>query len=173
MKDALRKRWIIVWLIWGVVLLLTYFNQWMIREINGQRALLDVRNLDANFVQKNRHDIDRIISQRAAYRQPVESIQIGCLTLKNKLRTLASAHNLMVLELNSDTDQPASGIVPISLTLVGSYADALRWLTALEHDYPYAPALQMKIHRSQELQMPQFQFGIQYQFELTGSQTTG
>lgn len=173
MKDPLRQRWMMVWLIWGVVLLLTYFNQWMIREINGQRALLDARDMDINFVQKNRHDIDRIITQRAAYRQPVESIQIGCIALKNRLRTLASTHNLMVLELNSDTDQPASDTVPFSLTLVGSYADALGWLTALEHDYPYAPALQMKIQRARELQMPQFEVRIQYQFELTGSLTTG
>ncbi|MFH0729046.1 MAG: hypothetical protein V2B19_22245 [Pseudomonadota bacterium] len=173
MKDPLRQRWIIVWLIWGMVLLLTYCNQWMIGEISKQRALLDVRNMDANFVQKNRHDIDRILSQRAAYRQPVESIQIGCLSLKNKLRTLASTHNLMVLELNSDTDQPVSDTVPINLTFVGSYADALGWLIALEHDHPYAPALQLKIQRAQELQMPQFQVRIQYQFELTGSLTTG
>jgi hypothetical protein len=173
MKDRLRQRWMIVWLIWGAVLLLTFCNQSMIRKIDAQRALLDVRNLEVGFVQKNHRDIDKILTKMAAYRQPVESIQIGCLSLKNQLRTLASAHNLMVLEINSDSGQPASDTVPISLTLAGSYSDALGWLAALEHDYAYAPAVQMKVQRTQGQQIPQFEVRIQYQFELTGPQTTG
>jgi hypothetical protein len=173
MKDPLGRRWIIVWIIWGAALLLTYCNRSMIQEINGQRALLDVRNTAATFVQKNRHEIDKILTKRAVYRQPVESVQIGCLSMKNQLRALATAHNLTVLEFNIDTGQTITDSVPVSLTLVGTYADALGWLAALERDYAHAPAVQVKVQRAQGLHMPQFEVRIRYYFELAGPQMAG
>lgn len=175
MKNPLGQRWIILCLIWGVVLLLTYWNQVMIRTINRQRADFEISGMTAAFVQKNRHEIDRMVEKRAAYRQPVESIQIGSLSLKNQLRSLASTHNLMILAMNTDIDQAVSvsDKVSMNLTVVGTYADALGWLAALERDYTYARALRIKVQRSQGRQVPQFEIQIEYQFELLEPQMAG
>lgn len=173
MKDPLKKRWIIIGFIWAAALLLTYCNRAMIQRINEERARFELRHTTAAFVQKNRHEIDEILNKRVAYRQPVESIQIGCLALKNQLRSLAAAHNLMVLALSNDTDQTGSDTVPVNLTFVGTYADALGWLAALERDCAYAPAVRVKVQQASDQLIPQFEIRIQYQFELAESQIAG
>jgi hypothetical protein len=173
MKDALKQRWMIVWVIWGTALLLTYCNQEMIENINAQRALSETRQMASAFVQKNTKDIGRLLNRKAAYRQPVESIQMGCLSLKTGLRALASAHNLMIMEFHIDTDRPASDSVPITLSMVGTYADTLSWLAAVEQDFTYASVVYLKAQRAQGLHMPQFEVRIQYYFEVTETLSSG
>jgi len=173
MKDPLKKRWLILGGIWATALLLTYCNQRMIQNINEERARFELRDMTAAFVQKNRHNIDEMLKKKAAYRQPVESIPIGCLALKTQLRSLAAAHNLTLLALNSDTDLTGSGTVPITLTFMGTYAEALGWLAALEHDCPYAPAVKVKVQQASDQRVPQFEIRIHYQFEMAEQQIDG
>jgi hypothetical protein len=166
MKNPLKIRWIILGFIWATALLLTYGNQTMIQNINEERERFELRHITAAFVQKNRHQINAILNNMNTYRQPVESIQIGCLALKTQLRSLAAAHNLMVLALGSDTEQAGSGTVPIHLSFVGTYTDALEWLAALERDCAYAPAVKVKVQQTPDQLIPQFEIRIQYQFKL-------
>lgn len=162
MNDPLIKRWVVVGVIWGAVLLLVYGNRIAIRNIQLQRENAEAVQMDARFVEKNRDEITRVIKRRADYRQPVESTQIGCLALKNRLRTLASAHNLTVMEMESDSDPAADGGVPIRISIVGAYADALAFLVELEKTVTYAPAARILVKHEMAELAPRFDLQLNY-----------
>lgn len=170
MTDQLRKRWMVAGVLWGAALLLAYINFLMIQNISRQREHMEAMRLDAAFVENNLHEIEKMLHHQTAYRQPVDSVQIGCLTLKNRLRNLASAHHLAVMELESDSEQALADSIPIRLSFVGAYPDALSMLTALERDYRYAPAVQLRISQERVLLTPRFDMRLSYHFELAGTQ---
>jgi len=200
MKDKINKRWAVVGLIWAGVIFLTWWNVDTMDRIRSPRERIEISYTEMQFVQYNSENISSVLKKTALFCQPVESLKLGCLSVENQLRSLATEYDLkefktkleslklgclsvenQLRSLATEYDlkefktecQPGEdnqGSMPIKLSFQGPFKRALKLLGVLQKDYPYLLIKQVEMIPYELEDNIKFRIFCNYRYRIT---TTG
>lgn len=137
MKDTLNKRWAVVGLIWAGVIFLTWWNIDTMDRIKSPRERREISHLESQFVKYHSENISSVLKKRALFCQPIESLKLGCLSVENQLRSLATAYDLKAFKTECQSGEDNTGSMPVKLSFQGPFEGTLKLLGVLQKDYPY------------------------------------
>ncbi len=140
MKEHLQNKWVVAGLIWGLVVILTFWNVKNVDEIIKLKKRYEISRKNKEFIGGNADRIKEIIEKKVASYHLVESVQFGLLLVENNLNTLANRFDLtgMKIEFNKILDEEtSSGTIPIDISFIGTLLNATEYLNSFESDYQY------------------------------------
>ncbi len=136
-KDNLKRRWILAGLAWTGALLLVLVNSGLINQIMHARAKTYSLQKDAEFLKSHAEGISKVMEDRTGLRHPIETLSLGLLTLEGDLRSLAAAHNLIEVRIESTQDEDPGDRVPVKVSFEGELRKIMEWLEAASKNRPY------------------------------------
>ena len=130
MSDYLKKRWIIVGIVWMATFSLTYWNFYKIESIENAREKKEIYLMDEQFWSNNASTISQILKKRASLIQEVESSKLGVFEFQNNLRSLSLKLGLNAIKLISQPEFDQDGIVPVKISFQSNFKQAMQWMIA-------------------------------------------
>lgn len=166
MKNTLQRYWLVVAVLWVGALVLTYLNVQTVSAFRQRRQAAETLRMDDRFVKANFNKITRVLQQRARLHKPVESLQLALLELESRLKTLAAAHQLALVEIRTGREDARLGGMDIQLKLEGAVPDAVGWLNGIEEQHPYLPLTRVRLTRSENGRSFQLDVSLVFRFVL-------
>lgn len=167
MTDTLKKRWIIVGVIWLGALFFTYWNSNKIDLILEAEKNDEILLRDRQFWEHNNENIANILEKGELSFQHIESVKLGLLSVENKLVSLAINNGLTEVNMEALPDQSSEHGVPIDFSFKGSFSGMMLWLHALELDFPYLQIRSLKILIDRLKKQVDFSISIFYRYKLS------
>lgn len=137
MTDAYRKRWIAVGVIWGVALLLAFWNLQTMERIAEDRRSWQVAMANQGFIDGRQQDMEDIADQVARLTRPAASPVFGRLAVTEDLEQLAARYELIEFKVSGEAGPTTGQTVPMTVSFKGTLSAADRWLMAVQSDFPY------------------------------------
>ena len=137
MKTKLKRNWLAVGTIWGVIALLTAWNMHMIDQVQSRRQALERLQMDMRFLRANLPDIQNVRTRKARLAHAVPSFSLGYVVVENDLKRLSWDVGLRHLRVEADHQAAAMGSVPISIAAKGDVPATVAWIVAVEEAYPH------------------------------------
>ena len=143
--DSTRNKWILTGIVWSAVVLITLYNSSEIRRLKLAREEIETLRMDEKFWQQHSESISGISAEGNRLFLDVESVDLGLLTIDNRIKKLSSDRHLPPVTLNRQPITASEGQVPIDISFTGSFANAFRWFQALNKEMPFLKAVNLKI----------------------------
>ncbi len=143
--DSTRNKWILTGIVWSAVVLITLYNSSEIRRLKLAREEMETLRMDEKFWQQHSESISGISAEGNRFFLDVESVDLGLLTIDNRIKKLSSDRRLPPVTLNRQPITASEGQVPIDISFTGSFADAFRWFQALNKEMPFFKAINLRI----------------------------
>jgi hypothetical protein len=170
MSDYLKKRWIIVGIVWGAVFSLTYWNFNIIDAIEKARRKKEIFLMDEQFWSNNASNILQILKKRASLIQDVESPKLGAFEFQNNLRGFALKLGLNTVKLISQTGLEQDGIIPVKISFRGNFKQAMYWFELIKAKLPYAQIRNIKMTRDKSAELIEFVVSFYYRYNLSSDE---
>jgi hypothetical protein len=136
MNSKLRTRWIVLGCVWLMALGLTWWNLAKIGDVAAARLANERLRREIHFQRHNAQRLEQAAARHDALFMGVESLDLGMVALRYRLRALAAAFHLEDLAIDADMNQSADNRIPCRLTLMGGFENTVGFLTALD-EYVY------------------------------------
>jgi len=172
MKDKINKRWAVVGLIWAGVIFLTWWNVDTMDRIRSPRERIEISHTEMQFVQYNSENISSVLNKTALFCQPVESLKLGCLSVENQLRSLATEYDLKEFKTECQPGEDNQESMPIKLSFQGPFEMSLKLLGVLQKDYPYLLIKQVEMIPYELEDKIKFQILFSYRYKVTTTETS-
>lgn len=172
MKDKIKKRWAVVGLIWAGVIFLTWWNVDTMDRIRSPRERKEVDHTEMQFVQYNSENISHVLKKAALFCQPVESLKLGCLSVENQLRSLATEYDLKEFKTVCQPGEDNQGSMPIKLSFQGPFKRTLKLLGVLQKNYPYLLIKQVEMIPYQLENKIKFRIFCNYRYRIASEGIT-
>ena len=168
MTEKLKKKWIIVGIVWLGALVLTFINNIQIDNIIVAREKAEILQKDQIFWKQNAENITNILSKWESAFQHVESPKLGLLSVENQLVALAGQNGLADVKISTRPEQGAEMGIPADISFKGPFSGAIAWLNSLEKDYPFLPLQQLKIKIDGTGAKSEFNASFYYRYHTMG-----
>ena len=145
MMDSMRNKWILTAFVWSAVVLITLYNSSEIRRLKLAREEMETLRMDEKFWQQHSESTAGISAEGKRLFLDVESVDLGLLTIDNRIKKLSSDRHLSPITLNRQPITATEGQVPVDVSFTGSFADAFRWFQTLNKEMPFLKAVNLKI----------------------------
>ena len=181
MISGYSKRWIIVGLIWAGAVVLTLWNVVQIEELRLAEKKREILRMDEQFWKYNLKNISIILEKSGSYYQPVAAANIGFLSVKNHLETLAAGYYLSDIRIGGHPDQSRDGLMPADISFKGRFLKAVLWLDALRK-IPYIQVRTVKITLAKQIsrqidrrapQYAEFNISFYYRYKTASMKSAG
>lgn len=169
MNDSLKKKWIIVSVVWCGVLLISIFNFTEIEYINDKKLKNEVLKMDKQYVIHNSDEIDQIFQEEALMSHTIDSIGIGILVVENQLRQMSTRFNLKDMRLEARSDDNGSQEIPLGLFVSGSLTDMVSMLMQIETACPFLAVNRLDWSKDLNRSKLQFKLLLKYRYVLLDS----
>lgn len=136
MKSKLQMRWTVFACVWLAALGLTGWNLAKIDGVAAARMANESLRREIHFQRHNAQRLEQVAARREALFMGVESLDLGMVELRYRLRALAAAFNLPDIVIDAEMNQTADGRIPCRLSLTGAFENTVGFLTAL-NEYTY------------------------------------
>ncbi len=143
--DSMRNKWILTGILWSAVVLITWYNASEIKRLKLAREEMETLRMDEQFWQQHSESTAGISAEGNRLFLDVESVDLGFLTIDNRLKKLSSDRRLPPITLNRQAITASEGQAPVDVSFTGSFADAFRWFQALNGEMPFLKAVNLKI----------------------------
>ena len=143
--DSMRNKWILTGILWSAVVLITLYNSSEIKRLKIAREEMETLRMDEQFWQQHSESTAGISAEGNRLFLDVESVDLGFLTIDNRLKKLSSDRRLPPITLNRQAITASEGQAPVDVSFTGSFADAFRWFQALNKEIPFLKAVNLKI----------------------------
>lgn len=144
MKSKGQMRWALLACIWLTAIGLTGWNIIKIGELSVSRRATEGLRREIHFQRHNAPRLGQLVAQHEALFMGIESLDLGVVALRDRLRALAAAFHLEDLSIEADMGQAMEGQIPCRLTATGAFESAVSFLTALDQ-YTYLSARQCQV----------------------------
>lgn len=171
MKDKIKKRWIVVGLIWAVVIFLTCWNINTMDRVRRPGEKIEISRSERQFLQYNSENISKVLEKRALFQQPVESLKLGVLSVENQLKVLVAKYDLKEFRTECRPGKADQGSMPVMLSFQGSLDRTLKLLGIIRKDYTYLLIKQMKITPHQADHRARFQILLNYRYRISSAKS--
>jgi|GEM_PF-1823093 len=145
MMDSIRNKWILTAFVWSAVVLITLYNSSEIRRLKLAREEIETLRMDEQFWKQHSESTAGISAEGNRLFLDVESVDLGLLTIDNRIKKLSSNHHLPPITLNRQPITASEGQVPVDISFTGSFSDAFRWFIILKKEMPFLKAVDLKI----------------------------
>lgn len=166
MKYKTNKRWIIVGLIWGGVLVITCWNVNSMDRGGNPQEKGEISRAEIQFLKYNSENISRVLGKKASFHKSVESLKLGLLSVENQLHGLAVKCHLQEIRLEKQPVGASQENMLIELSFQGSLESTLKLLNIIQKDYPYLLIKQVKITPRQPENKIRFQILFNYRYRI-------
>ena len=166
MKEKVKKRWVIVGVVWAVVIFLTCWNINTMDRVRGPGEKVEISRSERQFLHYNSENISKVLEKRALYQQPIESLKLGALSVENLLKVLVAKYDLKEFRTECHPGEVNQGSMPVMLSFQGSFDGALKLLGVLQKDYPYLLIRQVKITPHHPDHKAGFQILFNYRYRI-------
>jgi hypothetical protein len=166
MNSRIKKRWLAVGLIWGAVLLTTFWNVHMADQVRFQRQELETLQMDMRFLQANQAGVEEVKRERSRLVHTVPSFSLGFVVVENDLKRLSWDFDLQQLRIKADKNAAGLTTVPISIFAGGSVPAIVGWIAAVEEAYPHLVIEKMEIVYESGKRICQLQATFNYHYVL-------
>ncbi|MBI5550843.1 MAG: hypothetical protein HY911_04990 [Desulfobacterales bacterium] len=136
MNSKLRTRWTVLGCIWLLALGFTGWNLARIDTVAAGRLENDNLRREIDFQRLNARRLEQVAARRQALFLNVESLDLGMVALRYRLRALAAAFHLEDLAIEVEANGIADDRLPCRLSLKGAFENTVGFLTAL-NEYAY------------------------------------
>lgn len=145
MMDSMRNKWILTGILWSAVVLITLYNASEIKRLKIAREEMETLRMDEQFWQQHSESISGISAEGNRLFLDVESVDLGLLTIDNRIKKLSSDRHLPPITLNRQAITASDGQMPVDISFTGSFTDAFRWFQSLNKEMPFLKAVDLKI----------------------------
>ena len=145
MNQRLKRKWIIVGLVWSVVLAMTGLNLQLASTVNQRRQRLETTRTDLGFLRSHRQEIDQVRQLETRRVHRVSSLDMGFIVVESDLKRLARNHGLRKTRIKIGQASPGGPRVPVTVFAEGSIPDLLDWTAAVERAFPYLVARKLML----------------------------
>lgn len=166
MTPKMKKRWLVVATVWGVVLAMTGVNVHLVSRIQSHRQDLETMQMDFRFLAANKPAIEQVHLMKSQMRHTVKSAGIGFLVVENNLKQLSWDMGLQQLRVETEKNLQAANTLPIIISASGSVPTLIKWIAVVEKDYPYLAIERLEMGYDPELQRSRLQMTLSYHFAL-------
>jgi hypothetical protein len=173
MTPKMKKRWLVVVTVWGIVLAMTGLNVHLVSRIQSQRQDLETMQMDLRFLKANTPAIKNVRLLKSQMNHRVKSAGIGFLVVENNLKQLSWDMGLQQLRVETEKNIQASNTLPISISASGSVPALIKWIAAVEKDYPYLVIERLEMVDDHDLQRSRLLMTLSYHFTLAESGRVG
>lgn len=142
----MRNKWIIISALWFAVIFLTFYNASEIKHLKNESERIESLRMDEEFWRLQSKNLSGIAAEGNRLFLEIYSLDLGLLTIDNRLKTISSALHMQPVILKK---QPVSGtenLVPVDISFDGSLGDVLRWLQSLKKELPFLKAKTLRIN---------------------------
>ena len=143
--DSMRNKWILTGFLWTAVVLITLYNASEIRRLKLGREEMETLRMDEQFWQQHSESIAGISAEGNRLFLDVESVDLGLLTIDNRIKKLSSDRRLPPVTFNRQPITASDGQAPVDISFTGSFADAFRWFQALNKEMHFLKAVNLRI----------------------------
>jgi len=165
MNSKFRICWALVGCIWLTTL---GFTGWNLAKIDAVAAgRLENENLrrEIHFQRHNAQRLEQVAAHRQALFMAVESLDLGMVALRYRLRALAAAFHLEGLAIEVEANESADDRVPCRLSLAGTFENMVGFLTAL-NEYAYLTPRQSLIAAAEQGHSVRLEMSFYVQFKI-------
>ena len=173
MTSRLKKRWVAVGLIWGVVLAMSGWNIHLIGRVQHRRQDMETVQMDLRFLNDHRAAIQEVRTQQTGLIHAVKSVDLGFVVVESNLKRLSWDCGLQQLRVEADRNVHDGGTLPISIFASGPVPGVVAWITAVEEAYPYLVIQRMDIVYDPAVRSSRLQATFSYHFTLSETQRVG
>jgi len=145
MMDSMRNKWILTAFIWSAVVLITLYNSSEIKRLKLAREEMETLRMDEQFWQQHSESTAGISAEGNRLFLDIESVDLGLLTIDNRIKKLSSDRHLPPVTLNRQPASASEGQMPVDISFTGSFTDAFRWFQALNREMPFLKAIDLRI----------------------------
>jgi hypothetical protein len=164
MKNKIIKRWIIVGVIWIGALFLAYWNGEITKQTKRLIEQEEVYKLEKRFFKSQSENISKIIKKAEKLYQTVEAPNIGILVLERKLHFLAAHYMLTQINIKNDQTKKSESGALLNISFNGSLKNTIKWLTALQRDFPYIMVRGLEIIQESSEKQAMFKVSLHYRY---------
>ncbi len=144
MNSKLRLRWTVLGFIWLISIGFTGWNLAKIDAVAAGRIENENLRKESLFQRHNAQRLEQIAARQQALFMEVESLDLGMVALRCRLRALAAAFHLEDLVIEAELNQVGDNRIPCRVTLAGAFENVIGFLTALS-EYAYLLPRQTQI----------------------------
>ncbi len=170
MKSKLRIRWAIAGCIWLTATGVTGWNLAKIEEVAAARHATESMRREIHFQRHNAERLAQLVADQEALYLGVESLDLGMVELRERVRGLAAAFGLEDLSLEAEMNQAVEGEMACRLSLTGAFENTVGFLTALK-EYPYLAPRQIVIGAVADAQTVRLEISFSVQYKLVAPAT--
>lgn len=141
----MRNKWVITGALWLAVIFLTFYNASEIKRLKFESEKIESLQLDEEFWQQNSKNVTSIMTEGDRLFLDMESVDLGFLTIDNRLKKLSSEYHLQNHTITKQQVNEAGGYVPVDLSFEGSSEDIFKWFQSVKKELPFLRAKNIKI----------------------------
>lgn len=167
MTRELKKRWLAVGLIWGLVLVGTGWNTHLINQIQTGRQELETLQMDLGFLRANQSVTQDVRRQQSRLVHPVKSFGLGFLVVENGIKQLSRRFGLQQVRVTADNHPQDPRSAPVTITANGRVPAILGWMAAVEDAYPFLVIKRMDMSCRDGNPIGQLQAVFNYHYALS------
>jgi Tfp pilus assembly protein PilO len=164
-NSKFRIRWALIGCIWLTTLGFTAWNLAKIDAVAAGRIENENLRREIHFQRHNAQRLEQVAARRQALFMEVESLDLGMVALRYRLRALAAAFHLEGLALEVEANENADDRVPCRLSLTGRFENTVGFLTAL-NEYPYLVPRQSLIAAAENNHTVRVEMAFFVQFKI-------
>jgi len=131
MSSAMKVRWTVVCCIWGLALVVTFWNGVKIDSVAAAREKSEQLLREIDFQRQNAEALARISKSHQAMFLPVESIDLGVVAVRSEMRALAAAFDLKEVRIQTEATRMSGDQIPCKVSTRGKLGPAVGFLTGL------------------------------------------
>lgn len=173
MNSRIKKKWMAVGVIWGVVLVMTGWNIHLIKHVQSQRQELETLQMDLRFLKASQNGIQDVQRQKSRLTHAVNSFGLGFVVVENNLKRLSWDFGLEQMQVEVEKNAQDTRAVPITIFATGPVPAIVEWIAAVEEAYPYLVIQGMDISYDNRSRVSQLQATFNYRYTLSEPELAG
>ncbi len=148
-----KKNWkkIAIAILWSLNIILLVFEHYQIKNLKELEGKLDNIIATKVVVTRNKSLGEKIVKASSSLYTVSQEPLLGWLEIENNLTQTAKKYGLKQVIVSSPSELIGNGdtfnLYPINMSFVGTYADALGWITTVENRFLYLDILKVSVNR--------------------------
>ena len=170
MTGRIRKKWVIVGVIWTGVLCLHFWNVHLMHRIQAARERKEILKMDEQFLAAHEKEIAKILEEHGAFYHDTEALSLGLLKVESELRTLTNTHGLTGVEVKKQPGDADAGNVSILFSFGGPLKGLISCMEALRLDHAYLPVSRVTVEIERSQKRAKCQAVLNYRYRIADRQ---